>query len=140
MLIAGTFLLSCLTSNANHIVGGAIAVTYNGAPNSFHIKLNFYRDCNSGGAGFDPISQVEFGIYDLVTNVEQQCVNPTTFSDAILTLGDACFTPGLCVEHGTYEVDVTIPNNSNGYYVSYNRCCRNVVIINIANPSNTGDT
>src|ERR1022692_2870342 len=87
LFIAGVFLLSCLTSNANHIVGGEIAVTYNGTPNSFHIKLNFYRDCNSG-TSFD--YTVMLGIYDLVTNIQQQCVTISSYTTTSITLGNTC--------------------------------------------------
>jgi len=136
MLVA-TFLLFCFTSLASHIVGGEFAVTWNSG-NSYHIKLNFYRDCTAGTAAFD--ASITLGIYDLVTNAQQQCVTITSTTSTSVTLGNACYTPpGLCVERRSYETDVTIPNNSNGYYLSWGRCCRNTTIANLSNPGSAGE-
>ncbi len=60
-------------------------------------------------------------------------------SHTILSLGDSCFKPtNLCVEQGLFIDTITLPNNPFGYYLSWERCCRNAIISNIVSPSNTG--
>jgi len=121
---------------ATHIVGGSIAVRHLSG-NNFEVKLIFYRDCNGGTAGFD--DPITLGVYDKSTNVEAFQFSMSLASTTVLALGDSCFTPvGLCVEEGIYTATVNLPDNPNGYYISWQRCCRNNIIQNISLPGNAG--
>ncbi len=123
-------------SYATHIVGGDITVKHLSG-NSFEVTLHFFRDCLSGTAGFD--DPITLGVYDKVTNAEAFQFSMSLGTTQVLALGDSCFTPtGLCVEQGTYISTITIPNNPNGYYISWQRCCRNNIIQNIASPGSAG--
>src|SRR5690606_33249865 len=39
--------------------------------------------------------------------------------------------PDICLEVGTYTAEFTLPDNPNGYYLTYERCCRNNLSINL---------
>ena len=48
--------------------------------------------------------------------------------------------PELCVEKGTYTIVTSLPDNSNGYQIVYQRCCRNDQVINIEDPEDMGSS
>ena len=56
----------------------------------------------------------------------------------------ACTNPSLSTEKVIYRIDLDLPENgySNpaGYYMAYERCCRNNTIDNIVNPQDVGQT
>jgi gliding motility-associated-like protein len=121
---------------ATHIVGGDITLKSLGS-NNYEITLRFYRDCSPGTAPYD--NPITLGAYDLVTNAEAFTFSLPLISQQILTLGDSCFTPvGICVEEGIYKDTINLPNNPNGYYISWQRCCRNNIIQNIVLPGDAG--
>jgi gliding motility-associated-like protein len=122
-------------SFATHIVGGDITVRYL-SPNTFEVTVTFFRDCNAL-TDFEPTIYV--GVYDKITNATQQVIAMPLISRNILALGDPCYTPpSLCVEKGVFQATVNIPDNPNGYYLSYHRCCRNGIINNIVSPGGAG--
>jgi gliding motility-associated-like protein len=125
-------------ANAAHIVGGDITVKWlNG--NSFEVTLNFFRDCKGGGATFE--TPITAGLFDKVTNDSILSFPMNLISQDTLSLGDTCNPINnntLCVEQGIFKATVTIPNNPNGYYISWLRCCRNNIIANVTDPTNSG--
>lgn len=122
--------------HAAHIVGGEITVKYISV-NTFEVTLNFFRDCSSL-SNFD--ASITLGVFDKINNNQISTVFMTLSSQEILELGDACFTPLVCVEKGVYKTTITLLDNPNGYYISWQRCCRNGIITNIVNPANTSMT
>lgn len=126
------------SSKATHIVGGDIAVR-NLSPNNFEITLTLFFDCINGNpAAFDYSTEV--GIFDKVTNVMQSSVYIPFIDSLTLQLGDSCYIPpNLCVRRLRYIDTVLIPNNPNGYYLSWHRCCRNGIINNIVNSGSSGN-
>lgn len=144
---AGTFLTKCLalvlftfiycnSVFASHIIGGDLTVRRVSA-NNYEITLTFYRNCGSS-TGFE--SKIYVGVYNKGTNAQQQIVGINRTSITPLTLGDACYTPNLCIEKGLYRTttNVVLPNNASGYYFSWLRCCRTASIANITSPGNEG--
>ena len=122
--------------SATHIVGGDITLRSLGS-NNYEVTLRFYRDCSTGTAAFD--NPITLGVYDQVTNIEAFQFSLPLISTTVLTLGDSCFTPtGICVEEGIYRDIINLPNNVNGYYLSWQRCCRNGIIQNIMFPGDAG--
>ena len=129
-------LLICFKLSATHIVGGDITLKSLGS-NNYEVTLRFYRDCSPGTAAFD--NPITLGVYDQVTNAEAFQFSLPLISTQILVLGDSCFTPvGLCVEEGIYKDTINLANNPNGYYISWQRCCRNNIIQNIVLPGDAG--
>ena len=81
---------------------------------------------------------ITLGVYNKLTHVEAFQFDMTLHSQQVLALGDSCFTPALCITQGIYDTVITFPNNTNGYYVSWQRCCRNGIIQNITVPGSAG--
>ncbi|MBT8196147.1 MAG: hypothetical protein KJO64_06955, partial [Bacteroidia bacterium] len=125
------------SGNAFHIVGGDFQYEWVSG-NNFKITLKLFRDCSGTGAGFD--GTIRVGIYDRLTNNLQSEFFMDLDSIGDLSLaGSLCSPPpSVCVELGTYVETVSIPNNPNGYYLIWERCCRNSVVQNINIPDQTG--
>ena len=133
---------------ARHIIGGEI--TYeclgDGAGNNtrrWRITMPLYRDCQGGGADFDP--QANFGIYrwdstrytffgsQLASHGEVERIFPEDNPCLILP-------PGICVESTEYQFIIDLPLFNGSYIISYSRCCRNNTITNIIDAPNSGAT
>ena len=131
-------LLVLLTSfsfvvKSTHIVGGDTRFVQIG-PNQYKVFFRLFRDCNPGTATA-PTSLSNVRMFDNVTNLVSSTYSFSRDSVETLSFGDACYTPtGLCVEVHYYSGTVTVPNNPNGYYVTWEICCRNNSITNISNP------
>ena len=140
----------CKIATATHIVGGEIYYDNLGG-NNYKIHMKVYRDCLNGIPPFDgfPDNQgniipAYFTIYDVFNNVvisgnftalSFNTVPPSNNSPcAPTTSGNAC------VEEALYEITVNLPPITGGYYVVYQRCCRNGTILNLINPGAVGAT
>ncbi len=131
IICVALILLLHFPSSATHIIGGDVTVKSLGA-NKFLVTLRFYRDCLTATSFDNPIV---LGVYDKITNVEAFQFSLPLISTQVLPLGDSCFTPpNLCVEEGIFRDTITFANNPNGYYISWQRCCRNNSIQNIVTP------
>ncbi len=123
--------------SAKHIAGGDF--TYrrlNG--NNFEITLKFFRDCTDF-VKFD--DTVKIGVFVRGTNTLFGSYDIPQTSTGVLDLtGSSCLSPpsSVCMDKCTYVDTINLPNNANGYYVTWERCCRNNAIVNLMNPGNTG--
>ncbi|MEW6468250.1 MAG: PKD domain-containing protein [Bacteroidota bacterium] len=132
--------LFAANSSATHIVGGEIYYDYLGN-NDYLVTLKVYRDCINGQAPFDNPATV--GVYNaagtLVTTLSMAFPGATQLP---ITLNNPCFVPpsNVCVEEAVYTDVVNLPPIAGGYYLSYQRCCRNQTILNIINPLAVGST
>lgn len=135
------FLMKATPSQGTHIVGGEFNYRHLGN-NVYRIWLTVYRDCYNGIPPFDYPASV--GIYDAVSNVlvKEMLLNYTGSDTLPATINSPCFIPptNICYERTTYTDTVTLPPLSQGYVLSYQRCCRNYTILNIYNPDVTGAT
>lgn len=126
---------------ASHIVGGDFTNRWIGG-NNFELTLKIYRDSLNGLAPFD--ATIVIGIFDKVTNLRTDTLVMTLFSAVTVTLSgpaSSCVSPPeVVVEIGTYIDTISIPDNPNGYYIVWERCCRNSSILNIQLPNQTGLT
>jgi len=131
-----------LASFSTHIIGGDITVKQlsGSSFNSYLVTLHIYRDCSPGTAGFDKPS-ITIGLFDKVTNaIVDSFYLPFVSYQAIPFQGDICYLDSsVCVEEGIYQDTIinSFPNNPNGYYLSWQRCCRNSIIENIVSPNLT---
>jgi gliding motility-associated-like protein len=123
---------------ASHIVGGEMSYECLGG-DQYLITLKVYRDCYNGLAGYDNPTNI------FIWNSNCQLIStlPVPFpgSDTLdNNPGNPCLIvpPGICVEEAVFTYTVTLPANSGGYTMAYVRCCRNNLIQNILDPSNTG--
>lgn len=134
------FLSFSFPSFAAHIIGNDITVQRLSA-NNYQVTVNFFRDCAGAGANFPGLGgepAMYIGVYDKVTNIQQQVITMGAPTITLLPEGDACYPSSVCVQQGVYVGTATIPNNPNGYYFSWLRCCRNVGIVNVSSPNTQG--
>jgi gliding motility-associated-like protein len=131
-----------LSSKSAHIVGGSMTYTCLGG-NTYEVTLKLYRDCFSGGALFDEPAYLS--VFD--DNFDLVELDDNTFSGPIITLldpngADSCnITPiDICVEEGVYTKIIELPDNITGFYLVYQRCCRNATIINLEFPADQGNS
>lgn len=120
-----------------HIIGGDFSVEWLSS-NEFKPELKLFRDCAGGGAEFD--ETITITLYDSNTDTIFGFFEMTNPDIQNIQLGDACYTPtGLvCVQQGVYDTILSIPYNPGGYYMAWERCCRNGVITNIEDPESQG--
>ncbi len=130
-----------ITLSATHLVGGEISYVCLG-DNSYEITLTIYRDCGpSSLAAFDDPAFIT--IYDGDDNFVS---NLSIFSPVITQLepnaDGLCLNtiPNVCIEEGVYTIVTELEPNTTGYYISYQRCCRNDNILNINTSSAVGNT
>ncbi len=128
-----TLLLLFWASFANgfHIVGGDFSSEYLGG-NSFRIRLTVYRDCsNPNAAYFDPT--IIIGAYTLNGDVLQDSFHVDLTSVSTLQLaGPGCASPpAVCMEQGDYVRVIDLPPFNGGYYLVWERCCRNSAVVNL---------
>lgn len=140
LITISLLILSVLQCEAFHIVGGEITYEYEG--NDFYeVTLTVYRDCFSAGAPFDTPAAIgvfygdgsEFGVFSfsnpditpVSTEVDFACTN---------------ISASACVEKGVYIQGIFLPPSATGYYIAYQRCCRNSTIQNLISPDEFGAT
>jgi gliding motility-associated-like protein len=143
------FLLSLcsLVSFADHIKGGWIYYEYLGVgaatnTSKYKITVKQYIRCGFLSSGQKDL-QVFLGIFDGVTNqlIQTETI-PLAASDSIRKIDFSCITnpPDVCYNIFDYVGTIDLPNNSGGYILSVQRCCRIPGIINVSNSSQVGLT
>jgi len=145
-LLVILFVVLSTPSFANHITGGEMyytLVNQSGNQYTYHVTLKLYRDFFSTGAPLDATAAI--GIFDRVNGTlvwSDNAVTRTQIVQLQLSTPNPCITnpPQVHYEVGYYEFNVTLPANSNGYLISYQRCCRITGINNLINSSNVGAT
>ncbi|MEM7162069.1 MAG: T9SS type A sorting domain-containing protein [Bacteroidota bacterium] len=132
-------LLFCLflveNFSATHIIGGEFFARHI-ADTTFEFNLIVYRDwCNGNNITDDPItiSVYENGNTNLLYTFEIPFIE-----QEIIQMGDTCFQPDVCVEAKYYQTELGLGQNKNGYYFSWERCCRNQIVSNIDEPGDWG--
>jgi len=129
-------LLSLSQVNATHIIGGDFYVTHI-EDNMFEVELVLFRDCSSF-ADFDETISITVFEADTDIPIESLSFDMSLISTENITLGNICFTPEICLEEGRYITTIPLPNYSAGYYLTWERCCRNNLIVNLQNPEDLG--
>ncbi|MHA6247994.1 gliding motility-associated C-terminal domain-containing protein [Pontibacter sp. CAU 1760] len=136
-------LLFSLVAKATHIVGGEFELQHLNNFN-YRITLNLYFDAVNGSPGaLDPSITVNF--FSKATNqriasqemsIQQQSLVPYTNIDC--TVGQ--LVTRKIVYYQTIYLDPLKFNNPSGYYVTWERCCRNGTINNIISPQDAAQT
>ncbi len=132
-----------LQGNSTHLIGGELFYTSQGN-DAYEVTLKMYRDCGPGNTnqtGFD--ASAEIAAYN---------ADGSYYSSWFFTLGtvetvpivwnNPCLSPPgtICVEEGVYTGTVSLPSGTGGYTLSYQRCCRSPVVINLFDPAGQGLT
>ncbi|MEO0725692.1 MAG: PKD domain-containing protein [Bacteroidota bacterium] len=148
-ILVGLLLLVVSPSWSRHIIGGVM--TYECLGNDqYEFTLRVYRDCNcTNCAVLD--DQAEIGIYKCSSpdDCDGQWQN-SPYDRVSVSLNSVnqvdepdypcLIPPNVCGEEGIYRFTLTLPQSTDSYFVSYQRCCRNVTIANILNPEDSGAT
>jgi gliding motility-associated-like protein len=125
---------------ASHLVGGKITYRYLGA-NKYQITLSVYRDC-SVTTPFD--NPAFISIFNKANNNLIYNKGLALYSQSVIpvALPNPCFAPppGICLEIGNYIDTVTLAPNSQGYTITYQKCCRNATLLNVITPQTNGTT
>ncbi|QMU27783.1 gliding motility-associated C-terminal domain-containing protein [Adhaeribacter radiodurans] len=138
LLFIGCF---TLTARATHIVGGEFELEHLSSSN-YRLTLNMYFDNLNGNPGaLDP--DLVASIFDKQTNeLMQQVYLPLTSSVPVAYTSIACTNSSLSTQKLVYTSTVQLSpfmyTSPQGYYVVWERCCRNNVISNIVSPQNAG--
>ncbi|MEO6302578.1 MAG: hypothetical protein ABIP51_05360, partial [Bacteroidia bacterium] len=140
-------LFLCLKASAFHIVGGEVIYDDLGGGN-YRITLKVYRDCfSTNGAPFDGTggnaSAAYLTVYDAFQNqIGVYDIGSPTITSVPPAINNPCIiTPNsICVEQGIYTYTLNLPPIMGGYYIVYQRCCRNSTILNIVTPNSVGST
>jgi gliding motility-associated-like protein len=139
-LILFSVLLFANTIKATHIVGGEIYYDYLGA-NKYKITLKVYRDCGPNTAPLE--TRALLCIFDANNNlIDSLRLRRKSDTQVTPSINNPCIQPpnNVCVEEGIFDTILTLPPKTGGYYIVYQRCCRNGSILNIPNPLGTGTT
>jgi hypothetical protein len=142
-LLFTLFLLIVFPLMASHIVGGEFELLHISG-NLYQLNLILYFDKLNGSVGAKD-ANVTATIYrkrdnQFMSNVFLPLVSETQVGYT----QPACSHGEIVTSKLTYTSTVTLPNNvyndPQGYYVVWQRCCRNYRITNIySNPPNAGD-
>lgn len=127
-------------SMANHIVGGSL--TYEQMSGStYRITLTLYRDCTDPTNPSFP-SVVKINVVKSNGAAFKVVTIPFSSATSVPSKIDTCVAnPGICLQEAIYSQVVTgIPPSSGGYHVYYQLCCRTSALVNIKNPSTSGET
>lgn len=146
-LFIALFCLGLTQLQARHIIGGAMSYKCLGR-DEYEFTLRLYRDCNCLGCPpLDPIAYI--GIY--------RCSTPAQCGTQLSAFGSVdvprqsllnipateypCLVPpDVCVEEGVYVFRYNLPLSTMSYHVSFQRCCRDETMSNIALAGSTGVT
>ncbi len=128
---------------ATHIVGGELELQKLPAGNTFshRVNLNLYFDDIYGNVGAKD-ELVPVYIFRKRDNAPMGTITlPRTSEQLVSYTSPTCSRGDLRTRLIRYSLDVTFPttyNDAGGYYMSWERCCRNAAITNIQNPGGAG--
>lgn len=119
--------------------------------NLYEVTLVFWRDCGANGpnvAGMDPQITVFFFEREPVIKYANPMTQNVKLTKHILKVTDlasamACVRvpPNICLELGEYTFQKSFPRaKKGGFYIGWQRCCRNASIKNIVDPAKIGIT
>lgn len=140
LLIAFTF--SAFHSFATHIVGGEFELNHISGY-SYQLALNLYFDAANGDPGAnDPTIRVSIFEKASDRQVGLEILLPRTTESFVHYTNIDCAIGSLITKKILYSVTILLSpevyTHPQGYYVVWERCCRNNVISNIRNPADAG--
>ena len=139
--------------HATHLIGGSLSHEYLGQnPDGtyrYRIFATTYTDCGPTSNVPDPEPTIPIAIYinDLV-NPNANKVLQTSLTLPLISQEDiqpdlpsSCTVAAdVCIREGFYEAFVNLPMNFGGYWLYYDRCCRNDAVVNLPPQQGVGFT
>lgn len=134
---------------AKHLKGGWIQYEYLGvgaSPNTskYRITVRQYLDISSSGGQID--GQIFLGVFDAATNAMYNTYTIDSVNNGSVILDkksyNACIVPKPKVAYliNKYVAIIDLPDNSAGYILAVQRCCRIAGIINVVQSNKVGVT
>lgn len=124
--------------NAGHIIGGKFRVSFIDA-NRIKVQLEIERDCLGSSANLENI--VIVGLYSKSTNLKLDELILTRDSIIRPKINYDCSGVHRLIELGYFSAEYTITSNvmndTNGYYLNWERCCLTIQSVNIIFPEST---
>ncbi|MCE6992198.1 gliding motility-associated C-terminal domain-containing protein [Dyadobacter sp. CY323] len=136
-------LFAIYQAQATHIVGGQLFITQNSAGStSYNIGLTMYFDALNGNPGAEDPS-VNIYVFRKRDNAAVGWLEaPKIERKSVTYANPQCGISTLQTYMITYAASVRLDpasfNDSQGYYMVWDRCCRNGTITNIQNPGDAG--
>lgn len=135
-LLLALFCLLTFPVAASHIVGGEFELIHLPTGTfSYRINLILYFDENNGSQDAKD-QKIQASIYRKRDNAFMRVVDFSGFdSQPVAYTQPACSTGGIRTSKLTYTTTLTLPStqygDAEGYYIIWERCCRNYAITNI---------
>ncbi|MDJ1504499.1 gliding motility-associated C-terminal domain-containing protein [Xanthocytophaga agilis] len=138
-------LVSVHYSKATHIVGGELEMqSVDSLRYIYRLALNLYFDVINGDAGAE-----DDVVYAVIYNkrTDQAVATVTLYKTQRILIpytNPSCSQNNLSTRLIRYEQDIILSpdffTETTGYYVVWERCCRNRTIVNIRNPEAAGNS
>jgi len=145
LFVTGLSLIVSHMTSATHIVGGELELQKLGPNSAFshRFNLNLYFDDINGDVGAEDQSAVVY-IFRKRDNALQGSIQLFRVTSQFVNYtSPTCSRQDLRTRLIRYSTDATFPqtfNDAGGYYMSWERCCRNGTISNIVDPGGAGST
>lgn len=133
------------TAQATHIFGGDFEMVYQ-SPGRYTITLNLFIDEKNASAGARTrISAPQLiSIFRKRDNATMANVTLSPLPISAVQYDECGNSLGVATTKYSYVADVSLSgsvyNDSQGYYIAWQDCCRNNVVVNLNNSGNTGMT
>jgi len=143
----------CQKADASHLVGGEFTYKFLGDTligavkyNKYAVALDIYEDCQNGQP--EAIAQDNPAILAAFVNGPYTTYNVDSFvfyaSSVVVpaNFSNSCITniPPVCLLKKTFVKIYYFKENTQGYVIAYQRCCRNNAVVNIISPGDNGST
>src|SRR5688500_9567133 len=147
LLITILLLFFAFTGFSMHFKDGFFTYTYLGKTATtiqYRVTLTVYMECNASGGQID--ADLPFTFFNARTGIQVENIRVPISQQYLLekTADEKCITGdqrGCYYKILIYDLaTVTLPLNSDGYVVSYQRCCRINDINNVENSGSIGNT
>jgi gliding motility-associated-like protein len=93
----------------------------------YKVTFNVYRDC-FGGVNVPLDDEITLGVYTSDGNIYNRVKIKLVVKKNVDPPGSIdcdIFKKNVCIEYGFYEGFIEVAPNTNGYQITYSRCCRN---------------
>lgn len=135
------WLLASVPLLATHIVGGELSLQHV-QDSRYALSLNLYFDDINGERDAED-SEIVVAIFSKRTNQRiAYYVLPRVAQELVAYTNVACTNSRLQTRQIQYSAEVTLNpsdyDEAQGYYASWERCCRNETIVNIREPGASG--
>ncbi|MFN0188386.1 MAG: gliding motility-associated C-terminal domain-containing protein [Bacteroidia bacterium] len=117
-------LFCSLTGNASHIIGSEMSYTYTGSPNTYLVRIKYYRSCS----GLSASNQLNICWNSDSLNISGSNIAPLISYSVVpnspcVTAQPTCIGGAGDFEQYIYETIITLPQTSTDWRFSFYDCC-----------------